>query len=326
MRIVVALGGNALLKRGERPDSAVQEHNVAVAVAALAPLAGEHEVIVTHGNGPQVGVLALESASDRSLARPYPLDSLGAETQGLIGHWLLQGLENHLPGRLVAALITQTVVEADDPAFGAPTKFVGPVYDEAEARAQATELGWVIARDGDRWRRVVASPAPVRIPEAAVIRLLVDAGVVVVCAGGGGIPVVEGPDGSLHGIEAVVDKDLTAALLAEEMGADALVVLTDVEGVFSDFGSAAARLIRATTPAALARLVVPRRLDGPEDRRRLPVRRAHRRVRGDRFARRGRRRPDRHTWHPRATRPGPHGLINVQSCGTRGARARSRLE
>ncbi len=263
VRIVVALGGNALLKRGERPDSDVQEHNVAVAVAALAPLVRDHEVIVTHGNGPQVGVLALESASDRSLAHPYPLDSLGAETQGLIGHWLLQGLENHLPDRLVAALVTQTVVDADDPAFTTPTKFVGPVYEEAEATNLAAERGWAIARDGDRWRRVVASPTPVRIVEAPVIRLLVDAGVVVICAGGGGIPVVTGSDGRLHGVEAVVDKDLTAALLAEEMGAEALLVLTDVEGVFSDFGTPAAQLIRATTPAALRSISFPAGSMGP---------------------------------------------------------------
>lgn len=253
MRIVVALGGNALLKRGERPDSDIQEHNVAIAVAALAPLAIDHELIITHGNGPQVGVLALESASDHSLSHPYPFDALGAETQGLIGYWLLQELQNRLPGRMVCAVVTQTLVDADDPAFERPTKFVGPVYDADEARRIAAERDWVVAPDGDRWRRVVASPEPLRVVETPVIRLLVDEGVVVVCAGGGGIPVVESdesdesvePGGSrLQGIEAVIDKDLTTALLAAELGADAFLVLTDVEGVYRDFGSPEAALIR----------------------------------------------------------------------------------
>jgi carbamate kinase len=264
VRIVIALGGNALLERGQRPDSDIQEHNVELAVAALAPLAGDHDVIITHGNGPQVGVLAIESASDRALTRPYPLDSLGAETQGLIGYWLLQELQNRLPGRTVSALITQTVVDPHDPAFAVPTKFVGPVYDEAEARELAAERGWAIAVDGDRWRRVVASPAPVSIVEAPTIRLLLLAGTVVVCAGGGGIPVVADRAGGLRGVEAVVDKDLTAALLAEEMGADALIVLTDVEGVFRDHGTPRAELVGAATTAELRAMSFPAGSMGPK--------------------------------------------------------------
>jgi len=264
MRIVAALGGNALLKRGERPDSDIQEHNVEIAVAALAPLARDHELIVTHGNGPQVGVLALESASDPSLSHPYPLDSLGAETQGLIGYWLVQELQSQLPDRLVAAVITQTVVDRDDPAFDRPTKFVGPVYDEAELRGIAVQRGWEIAADGDRWRRVVASPEPTRIVESAVIRLLLDAGAVVVCAGGGGIPVIETPNGSLSGVEAVIDKDLTTALLAEEMGADVLLVLTDVEAVIRDFGTPRAEPIRSITTDGLRDIQFPAGSMGPK--------------------------------------------------------------
>lgn len=251
MRVVVALGGNALLHRGERPDAEPQRLNVLHAVQSLAPLAATHELVLTHGNGPQVGVLAMESAADPLLSRPFPLDPLGAETQGLIGYWLAQGLRNELPDREVAALLTQCVVRADDPAFGRPTKFVGPVYAEDEARRLADERGWVIAPDGARWRRVVASPEPQSIVEAEVVRMLVDRGVVVICAGGGGIPVVRLDDGRLEGVEAVIDKDLTAALLAETLHADALLLLTDVEAVESDFGRPGSAPIRTATAAAL---------------------------------------------------------------------------
>ncbi|MDJ0767966.1 MAG: carbamate kinase [Ilumatobacter sp.] len=264
MRIVAALGGNALLKRGERPDSDIQEHNVAEAVAALAPLAGEHELIVTHGNGPQIGVLAIESADDRQLTHPYPLDTLGAETQGLIGYWLSQELHNRLPERDVAAVVTQTLVDVDDPAFDRPTKFVGPVYDAGTAAGLADERGWTIAADGDRWRRVVASPEPIEIVETGVVRGLMDAGVVVVCAGGGGVPVVRTPSGTLRGVEAVIDKDLTSALLAIELGADAFLVLTDVDGVYRDFDTPTASLIERTTPADLRALGFPDGSMGPK--------------------------------------------------------------
>jgi carbamate kinase len=264
MRIVAALGGNALLKRGERPDADVQEHNVEIAVAALAPLAHEHELIITHGNGPQVGVLALESASDPALSHPFPLDTLGAETQGLIGYWLVQEFQNHLPDRMIAALVTQTVVDRDDPAFDHPTKFVGPVYDEAELRAIAKKRGWAIAPDGDRWRRVVASPKPVRIIEAPVIQLLLDGGALVVCAGGGGIPVTEAPDAALSGVEAVIDKDLTTALLAEQLDADVLLVLTDVDGVMRDFGTPHAERIATTTANDLRQVSFPAGSMGPK--------------------------------------------------------------
>lgn len=242
MRIVIALGGNALLARGEKPDAAIQLRHVRAAAEALAPLAVDHELVICHGNGPQVGLLALESQTDTSLSRPYPLDVLGAQTQGMIGYWLAQSLRNAGVRRPVLAVVTQTVVDAADPAFSSPAKFVGPVYPEAEARRLAAAHGWRIAADGVHWRRVVASPEPLRLVEADSIARLVDAGVVVVCGGGGGAPVVD--DGRLIGVEAVVDKDLTSALLAISLKADRLVLLTDVPAVVRDFGTPAARPLR----------------------------------------------------------------------------------
>ena len=253
MRIVVALGGNALLKRGETPDASVQEANVARAVSALAPLADDHELVITHGNGPQVGVLALQSASDPHLTTPYPFDVLGAQTQGMIGYWLLQSMQNHLPGRQVAAIINQTLVEANDPAFDNPTKFVGEVYSEEEAQAIAAARGWTIKPDGSKWRRVVGSPTPQRVVETRLIRLLLNSGAIVVCAGGGGVPVIRNERGHLEGVEAVVDKDLTTSVLAEALEADVLLVLTDVPNVMRDFGGPNAEPILRATPAALQR-------------------------------------------------------------------------
>jgi carbamate kinase len=264
MRIVAALGGNALLQRGERPDSGVQLHHVRAAVEALAPLAHGNQLVITHGNGPQVGLLALESAGDRSLSTPYPFDVLGAETQGMIGYWILQALQNTLSGREVAALITQTMVSVCDPAFAEPTKFVGPVYEEAEAKRLARAAGWTVKRDGRYWRRVVPSPAPRRIVEIGLIRRLCDAGIVVVCAGGGGVPVICNEEGELEGVEAVVDKDATAALLAEALDADALLLLTDVPAVELDHGSPDAQPITRTTPAFLRAHRFPSGSMGPK--------------------------------------------------------------
>ena len=253
MRIVAALGGNALLRRGQKPDAAVQLANVQRAVAALAPLAEEHELVLTHGNGPQVGILALQSASDPRLTTPYPFDVLGAQTQGMIGYWLLQSLQNSLPGRQVAAIVNQTLVSATDPAFADPTKPIGEVMDEQQAREIATARGWVVKPDGAHWRRVVGSPRPQRVVETRLIRLLLDSGAVVVCAGGGGVPVVRGEDGQLHGVEAVVDKDLTSSVLAEALDADVLLILTDVPHVELGFGTPAAEPVLRATPAWLAR-------------------------------------------------------------------------
>jgi carbamate kinase len=253
VRIVVALGGNALLKRGEKPDADVQEANVGVAAEALVSLAEEHELVITHGNGPQVGVLALQSAADPNLTTPYPFDVIGAQTQGMIGYWLLQAMQNNLPGRQVAAIINQTLVESGDPAFDNPTKFVGEVYDEQTAKELAAARGWVVKQDGSRWRRVVGSPKPQRVVETRLIRLLLNSGAIVVCAGGGGVPVIRNEHGRLEGVEAVVDKDLTAAVLAESLEADALLVLTDVPSVIRGYGTPDEEPIHRATPAALQR-------------------------------------------------------------------------
>ena len=264
MRIVIAIGGNALLRRGQKPDAAVQRANALRAVAALAPLAAEHEVVITHGNGPQVGMLALESAADPALSVPYPLDVLGAQTQGMIGYWLLQALQNALPGKQAVALLDQTLVAAGDPAFAKPTKFVGPVYDSDTAHRLAAERGWSIAADGQYWRRVVPSPHPQRIVETRVIRSLLYSGAVVVCAGGGGIPVVRGEDGQLSGVEAVVDKDLATEVLAEALDADAMLLLTDVPAVVRGFGGPHPEPITRSTPAALRRENFPAGSMGPK--------------------------------------------------------------
>jgi len=255
VRIVAALGGNALLRRGEKPDAATQEANVDRAVHALAPLAHDHELVLTHGNGPQVGVLAMQSASDPHLTTPYPFDVLGAQTQGMIGYWLLQALQNALPGRQVASIINQTLVLAHDPAFANPTKFVGEVYTRAEAERLAAARGWTVHQDGgeDSWRRVVGSPTPQRVIETRLIRLLLSSGAVVVCAGGGGVPVIRNEKGKLAGVEAVVDKDLTAAVLAEALEADVLLILTDVPHVERGYGTPSATPILRVTPSALRR-------------------------------------------------------------------------
>ena len=251
MRIVVALGGNALLERGEAPDSDIQESHVRRAAEALAPLGTDHDLIITHGNGPQVGILAIESASDPTLSRPYPFASLVAETQGLIGNWLLQAVERAIPPRRAVCVLTRTVVGADDPAFQSPTKFVGPMYAEALAKDLAAQRGWEVRRDGIGWRRVVPSPEPRDVVELGDIQHLVDRGAIVICAGGGGIPVVRDADGSRRGVEAVVDKDLTAALLATRLGAHALLLLTDVANVELNYGTAGARAVGAVSVAQM---------------------------------------------------------------------------
>jgi len=263
MRILAALGGNALIRRGERADMTVQVRNLAAAVPALARLAAAHELVLTHGNGPQVGLLARESATDGSLTAPYPLDTLGAETQGMIGYWLVRELAGALPGRQLVAVLTQTLVDADDRAFREPTKFIGPLLD-CDAVASAVRRGWSVGWDGQFRRRVVPSPAPLGIVELPVIRRLVDAGVVVVAAGGGGVPVVRAADGSLHGVEAVVDKDATAAVLARELNADLLLLLTDVAGVFTRFGTPDAALVRRADPDLLRALTLPAGSMGPK--------------------------------------------------------------
>ncbi len=249
MRIVAALGGNALLERGQKPDALPQIENVRTAVNSLGLLADEHDLVLTHGNGPQVGVLALQSANDESLSQPYPFDTLGAMTQGMIGYWMLQALQNRLPDRPIASIINQTLVLAGDPAFAAPTKFVGAVYNEEEAKRFEAERGWVMKADGKYFRRVVPSPQPQRIVETRIIRTLVDSGAVVVCSGGGGIPVIRDERGDRAGVEAVIDKDLTGAVLAEALDADFFMILTDVPAVMDNYGTPEQVEINRATPA-----------------------------------------------------------------------------
>lgn len=263
MRIVIALGGNALLARGEKPDAGIQLAHLQVAAAAIAPLAAAHDVVICHGNGPQVGMLSVESENDRALSRPYPLDELVAQTQGMIGYWLAQSLRNAGVHKPIAALISQTVVDGGDPAFAAPTKFIGPVYTAEQARQVATDRGWVVAADGDRWRRVVASPEPQRIVEQDSIVRLLDAGSVVICGGGGGAPVTE-DDGRLTGVEAVVDKDYVASLLGVVIGATRLLVLTDVAAVIQDFGTPQAAPLASLDVEGLSRMNFPAGSMGPK--------------------------------------------------------------
>ncbi len=264
MRVVIALGGNALLHRGEPLTAVNQRHNVAIVAQALAPLAAEHDLVISHGNGPQVGLLALQSAAWRP-DEAYPLDILDAETEGMIGYLIEQELGNLLPaGRRCATLLTQIEVDAADPAFRQPSKPIGPVYSAADAQALAGRRGWHIARDGQHYRRVVASPRPLRILELGVIELLVEQGVIVICAGGGGIPTVRRQDGSLIGVEAVIDKDHASALLARELNADAFLMLTDVDAVYRNWETPRARAIRRSTPQALRELTFAPGSMGPK--------------------------------------------------------------
>jgi len=237
MLIVTALGGNALLRRGEPMTAETQRANLNRACQALRTLIDDgHRIVVTHGNGPQVGLLAMQAAAGPADGA-YPLDILGAESEGMIGYLIEQELGNLLPaGSRIATLLTQVLVEPDDPAFATPTKPIGPVYSQSEARALAQQRGWQVARDGEYWRRVVASPPPLKILEAEVIALLVAHGIHVICTGGGGIPVARLPHG-YRGVEAVVDKDAASALLARQLNADMLLLLSDVDAVYRDFGS-----------------------------------------------------------------------------------------
>lgn len=253
MRVVVALGGNALLRRGQPMTAENQRANVRAAAEALAPIARAHQLVISHGNGPQVGLLALQASAFRDV-EAYPLDILGAETQGMIGYMIEQELGNLLPFEVpFATLLTMIEVDPKDPAFQKPDKPIGPVYSETEARRLAAERGWTVTRDGDAFRRVVPSPQPKRIFEIRPIQWLLDRGVIVVCAGGGGIPTLYGPDGKLQGVEAVIDKDRATGLLAQQIEADVFVMATDVEAVQVNWGKPDARTIRRASPASLAR-------------------------------------------------------------------------
>src|SRR5512139_287763 len=253
MRVVIALGGNALLKRGEPMTAEAQRANVRIAAATIAPLIGQNQLVITHGNGPQVGLLALQGASYKP-EEAYPLDVLGAETEGMIGYMIEQEFGNVLPWEVpFATILTMVEVDRNDPGFKNPTKFVGPVYEKDAADRIAADKGWVFKQDGDKWRRVVPSPVPKRIFEIRPIKWLLEQNTVVICAGGGGIPTMykPGTERELIGVEAVIDKDLCSALLAEELAADVLVMLTDADAVYLDWGKPTQRAIRQTTAAAL---------------------------------------------------------------------------
>jgi carbamate kinase len=247
---VVALGGNALLARGEPLGAATQARAAGAAAELLAGAASATQLVVTHGNGPQVGLLALMSEAYAEV-EPYPLDVLDSETEGQIGYVLELALANAMPAQETVALLTRVVVDEQDPAFGSPSKFIGPVYTEEEANAVAARHGWTVKPDGRDWRRVVPSPQPRRIVQLKAIERLVRDGVIVVCTGGGGIPVVEEAGGRQRGVEAVVDKDLASALLAADLGAGALVLATDVDAVYTDYGTPQQRAIARATPAGL---------------------------------------------------------------------------
>ena len=253
MRLVVAIGGNALLRRGQALSAANQLQNIRVAAVQLARVAAAHELVLTHGNGPQVGLLALQSAAYTDV-ETYPLDVLGAETDGMIGYLIEQELSNALPdSRTVATLLTRVEVDPKDAAFAHPTKPIGPVYTEADAERIAAARQWTIAADGTGFRRVVASPQPLRVLGLDPIRWLLERGAVVIAAGGGGIPVAKGVEGrQLHGVDAVIDKDLCSGLLARGIEADCLVIVTDVEAVFLDWGTPTQRAVGKVTPQALA--------------------------------------------------------------------------
>ncbi len=264
MRIVIALGGNALLQRGQPMTSENQRANIRIASEAMAKVADGNQLVIAHGNGPQVGLLALQAAAYTEVD-PYPLDVLGAQTDAMIGYVIEQELGNLLPfEQPLATMLTMIEVDPDDPAFQNPTKPIGPVYDKETAERLAAEGGWSIAPDGDKFRRVVASPKPKRIFEIRPIRMLVDAGVIVVCAGGGGIPTMYDQNRKLQGVEAVIDKDLAASLLAQELEADLLVIATDVDGVYLNWGTPDQQKVGAVTPEELSGLDLPKGSMGPK--------------------------------------------------------------
>jgi carbamate kinase len=251
-RIVIALGGNAILRRGEAPTMENQRRNVRTAARTIAPLAEHNDLVISHGNGPQVGLLALQSAAT---GQNTPLDVLGAETEGMLGYLIEQELGNLVPfERPFATMLTMVEVSPDDPAFQNPTKPIGPMYTKEEAEKVAKERGWAVAQDGSGWRRVVPSPLPKRIFEMRPIRWLLEHQTIVICAGGGGIPTMYQPDGTLAGADVVIDKDRASAVLAREVDADLFVMATDVPGVYADWGTSKHRLLRRTTATELRAL------------------------------------------------------------------------
>jgi carbamate kinase len=266
MLIVTALGGNALLRRGEPMTAENQRRNVRIAAQALAPVALTHQLVIGHGNGPQIGLLALQGASYRDV-EAYPLDVLGAQTEGMIGYMIEQELGNLLPfERPFASVLTMTEVDPDDPAFRNPTKFIGPVYDKSEADRLAAEKKWVFKRDGEKWRRVVPSPEPKRIFELRPIKWLLERNTIVIAGGGGGIPTMYDParHRTLAGVECVIDKDLASEVLARELDADLFIMLTDPDAVYCDWGNPTQKAIRRASPAVLSKMAFAAGSMGPK--------------------------------------------------------------
>ncbi|MFS1936045.1 carbamate kinase [Vibrio splendidus] len=260
--VVVALGGNALLRRGEPLEADVQRRNIETAVKTISEIAKVYNVVLVHGNGPQVGLLALQGLEYKKV-NPYPLDVLGSETQGMIGYMLMQEFKNYLPDRNISCMLTQMTVDPNDPAFADPTKPIGPIYEEAEARELPEKFHWIVKPDGQHFRRVVPSPRPTGIVEHEAITQLIDAGHLVICTGGGGIPVKK-ENGKLIGVEAVIDKDMSAAFLAKQLDADALLILTDAEAVYLDWGKPTQHALRSTTPSELAKFTFDAGSMGPK--------------------------------------------------------------
>jgi len=264
MRIVIALGGNALLRRGEEMTAENQRENIRIAAKVLAPIIEKHEVVISHGNGPQVGLLSLQSAAYKEVEE-YPLDILGAQTQGMIGYMIEQELGNHLPVEIpIASILTMVEIDPEDAAFSNPTKPIGPIYDEKEARDLAKLKGWNIKQDGDYWRRVVPSPEPHRIFQLRPIHWLLEKGTVVICAGGGGIPTSYKDNGKLEGVEVVIDKDRASSLLAFELEADLLIMATDTDGVYLDWGGESEKIISKTTPEEISKYSFDKGSMGPK--------------------------------------------------------------
>ena len=260
--VVVALGGNALLRRGEPLEADIQRQNIAKAAQTIAEIGKEYNVVLVHGNGPQVGLLALQGLEYKKV-NPYPLDVLGSETQGMIGYMLMQELKNLLPEQDVSCMLTQMTVDPNDPAFADPTKPIGPVYEEAEAREMAEKYHWTVKPDGQYFRRVVPSPLPTGIVESDAITTLIKQDHLVICTGGGGIPVKK-ENGKLVGVEAVIDKDMSAAYLAQQLNADALLILTDADAVYLDWGKPTQKALRSTTPRELSQYAFDAGSMGPK--------------------------------------------------------------
>jgi len=259
---VVALGGNALLRRGDAPTCGNQLTNIKIAAKAIARLANDYNVAIVHGNGPQVGLLALQNLAYEEVA-PYPLDVLGAESQGMIGYMLAQELQNILPKTEVSTLLTRIEIDANDNSMADPSKFVGPVYNKEQAATLAEANNWIMKADGEYMRRVVPSPKPMNIVDKKSIDTLLDAGNIVICCGGGGIPVCRTENG-FKGVEGVIDKDLSATLLAKQLGAEKLLILTDADAVYLDWGTDKQRALNHVTPAELAKHHFPAGSMGPK--------------------------------------------------------------